>query len=65
MAVEEDDFGDLFTGNLAFTTQAQHVLRVVTFIQVAHAGLAGKKRTKAFALQVIEEGNGRDVRVSV
>lgn len=44
MTVKQDDFGDLFTGNLAFTPEAQHVLCVVAFIQVAHAGVTGKKR---------------------
>lgn len=58
MAVEENDFRDLFTGNLALTPQAQHVLRVFTFVRVPHAGLAGKERLKPFALEVIKEGDG-------
>lgn len=64
MTVEEDDLWDLFAGNLAFTPQAQHVLRVITFVRVSHAGLAGKERLEAFPLQVIQQGDGWDVRVS-
>lgn len=38
---------------------------MVAFIQVAHAGLAGKERLEAFPLQVIQQGNGRYIRVPV
>jgi hypothetical protein len=64
VTVKQNDFGDLFTGNLAFTPEAQHVLCVVAFIQVTHACLAGKERLEAFPLQVIQQGDGRDVRVT-
>jgi hypothetical protein len=36
----------------------------VAFIQVTHACLAGKERLEAFPLQVIQQGDGRDVRVT-
>jgi hypothetical protein len=65
VTVKQDDFGDLFAGDLPFTPQAQHVLCVVAFIQVAHACLAGKERLEAFPLQVIQQGDGRDVRVTL
>jgi hypothetical protein len=58
MAVEQNDFRHLFTGNLAFTAQAQHVFCVFTFALVAHTGLAGEERLKAFPLQVIQQGDG-------
>ena len=64
MTVKQDDFGDLFAGDLPLTPQAQHVLCVVAFIKVAHACLAGKERLEAFPLQVIQQGDGRDVRVT-
>lgn len=40
------------------------MLCVVAFIQVTHACLAGKERLEAFPLQVIQQGDGRDVRVT-
>ena len=50
MTVKQDDFGDLFTGDLPLTPKTQHVLCVVAFIQVAHACLAGKERLETFPL---------------
>lgn len=65
MAVEQNDFRYLLTGYLPFTAQAQHVLRVLSLALVAHSSLAGKEWLKAFTLQVIKQGNGRDVGVSL
>lgn len=64
MAVQENDFGDLFAGDLPLTPQTQHVLCVVAFIQVANAGLAGKERLEAFPLQIIKQCDGRDIRIT-
>lgn len=65
MAVEEDDFGNLFAGDLSFTPQPQHVLCVVALIQVAHAGLAGKERLEAFLLQALKQCDCWNVGVTV
>lgn len=41
------------------------MLRMVTFIQVTNAVQAGKEWLKAFALQVIQQSDGRNIRVQV
>ena len=65
MAVEQNDFRHLLTGDLPFTAQAQHVFRVLSLALVTHSGLAGKERLKAFTLEAIKQGNGRDVGVAI
>ncbi len=63
MAVKQNNFWHLLTGDLAFAAQAQHVFGVFTLALISDAGLAGKERLESFTLQVIEQGNGRDVGV--
>ena len=53
MAVKQNDFRHLLTGDLPFAAQAQHVFGVFTLALVSDAGLAGKERLEAFTLQVI------------
>lgn len=65
MAVKQDDFWHLFASDLAFATQAQHVFGVLSLALVPHACLAGKERLEAFALQVIEKGNCRNVGIAI
>ncbi len=65
MAVKQDDFWHLFACDLAFATQAQHVFGVLSLALVPNSGLAGKEWLEAFALQVIEQGNSRDIGVPV
>ena len=65
MAVQQNNFGNLFASNLAFTTQAQHVLRMLSFALVADSGLTREEWLEAFALQVIEKGNCRDVGIAI
>lgn len=65
MAVEQNDFWHLLTGDLPLTAQAQHVFGVLTLALVAHSGLAGKEWLKAFLLQAIKQCDGRDVGVAV
>ncbi|EFO57946.1 hypothetical protein HMPREF9348_03020 [Escherichia coli MS 145-7] len=38
---------------------------VLSLTQISHSGLAGKERLKTLALKVIEEGNSRDVCVTL
>ena len=63
MAVKQNNFRHLLAGDLAFAAQAQHVFGVFTLALVPYTSLAGKERLEAFALQVIEQGYGRDVGV--
>ena len=65
MAIQQNNFGNLFASNLAFTTQAQHVLRMLSFALVADSGLAREEWLEAFALKVIKQGNSRDIGVPV
>lgn len=65
MAVEEDNFGHLVPVELSGTPQAQHMFCVLTPALVAYAGLTSKEGFKSFALQTVEEGDGRDIRVTV
>lgn len=52
-------------GKLSGSTQTQHMLGVLPLAQVANLRLAGKERLKAFPLQAFEDGDGRDVGVTV
>ncbi|STQ10236.1 Uncharacterised protein [Enterobacter cloacae] len=65
MTVKQDDFRDLFASDLAFATQAQHVFGVLSLALVPNPGLAGKKWLEAFALKVIEKGNGRNTGITI
>ena len=65
MAVEQDDFRYLMPGKLTGTTQAKHVFGVFPLALVTDLCLAGKERLKAFTLQAFEDGDGRDVGVTV
>ncbi|KAF0859924.1 hypothetical protein Y888_08910 [Mixta calida B021323] len=65
MAVQQNDFRHLLAGDLPLSTQAQHVFSVLYLTLVAHTGLAGKERLKAFTLQVVEQGNGWDVGIAL
>ncbi|MNH78295.1 hypothetical protein D3C73_305990 [compost metagenome] len=65
MAVKQNDFRYLLASDLAFAAQAQHVFGVFTLALIPHTGLTGKERLEAFTLQVIEQGDGRDVGVPV
>lgn len=65
MAVKQNDFRHLLASNLVFATQAQHVFGVFTLAMVPYTSLAGKERLEAFTLQVIKQGNGRNVCVPI
>ena len=58
MRVEQNNFRDLFAGNLPLPTQAQHVLCMLATPRVTNTGLAGKERLKALTLQIFKNGNG-------
>lgn len=65
MTVEQNDFRHLMPGRLTGTTQAKHVFGVLPFALVTNLRLAGKKRLKAFTLQVFEDGDSGNVGVTV
>ncbi|SVP32786.1 Uncharacterised protein [Klebsiella pneumoniae] len=65
MTVEQNDFRYLMPGQLTGTTQAKHVFGVLPLALVADLRLAGKERLKAFTLQAFENGDGRDVGITV
>ena len=65
MAVEQDDFRHLMAGDLPFTAQAQHMFCMLAFALIPYPRLAGKERAEAFPLQVIQQGDGRDIRVTL
>ncbi len=52
-------------GKLTGTTQAKHVFGVFPLALVTDLCLAGKERLKAFTLQAFEDGDGRDVGITV
>lgn len=63
MAVEQNNFRHFLPANLPFTAQTKHVFGVFAFSLIACAGLAGKKRLKTFRAQIVQQGDGRNVRV--
>ena len=65
MAVQQNDFRHLFTGNLPFAAQTEHMFGVFPLVGVTHTGLAGKERLKTFALQVIQQDDGRDAGIAL
>ncbi|CQR24471.1 Uncharacterised protein [Yersinia enterocolitica] len=65
MAVGQNDFRYLMSGQLTGTTQAQHVFGVLPLTQVTNLRLTGKERLKTFTLQAFEDGDGRDVGITV
>lgn len=64
MGVEQNNFRDLFTGDLSLPAQTQHVLCVFPTIRVTYPGLTGKEWLKAFALQAVQEGDSRNIGIS-
>ncbi len=65
MAVKQNDFRYLMPGKLTGTTQTQHMFGVFPLALVTDLCLAGKERLKAFTLQAFEDGDGRDVGITV
>ncbi len=65
MAVEQDDLRYLFVGYLPCASQAHHVSGMFTTALVSDTGLAGKERLKTFALQVIQQSDGRDAGIAL
>ena len=65
MAVEDDDFRDVLTVYLPGATQAEQMFCVLPATRVTHTALAGKKGMKPFTLEVLQQGDGRDVSVAV
>ncbi|CTW94675.1 Uncharacterised protein [Escherichia coli] len=63
MGVEQNNFRDMLTGYLSGPPQTQHVFCVFPAALVAHAGLAGKERLKAFLLQIFQDGDSGNVRI--
>ena len=63
MGVEQNDFRDMFSVYLSGPPQTQHVFCVSPAARVAHTGLAGEERLKAFPLQIFQDGNGGNVRI--
>ncbi|MNE47612.1 hypothetical protein D3C80_1420240 [compost metagenome] len=65
MAVQQNNFRNLFASNLALTTQAEHMFGMFTFALIAHAGLTGKERLKTLTLQIFQQRDGGDVCIAV
>ncbi|KEM36199.1 hypothetical protein AD21_2195 [Escherichia coli 6-319-05_S4_C2] len=63
MRVEQNNFRDMFSVYLSGPPQTQHVFCVSPATRVAHTGLAGEERLKAFPLQIFQDGNGGNVRI--
>ena len=63
MRVEQNNFRDMFSVYLSGPPQTQHVFCVSPAARVAHTGLAGEERLKAFPLQIFQDGNGGNVRI--
>ncbi|GDR94595.1 hypothetical protein BvCmsOUP027_03775 [Escherichia coli] len=53
----------MLTGYLSGPPQTQHVFGIFPAALVAHAGLAGEERLKAFPLQIFQDGDGGNVRI--
>lgn len=54
MRVEQNNFRDMFSVYLSGPPQTQHVFCVSPAARVAHTGLAGEERLKAFPLQIFQ-----------
>ncbi len=65
MGVEQNDFRDMFSVYLSGPPHTQHVFCVSPAARVAHTGLAGEERLKAFPLQTFQHGDGGDIAYSV
>ncbi|MNI59335.1 hypothetical protein D3C73_1144930 [compost metagenome] len=65
MAVKQNNFWYLFTGDLSLATQAQHVFGVISLALVSDSSLARKEWLKTFTLQVIKQSNSRNVCVPI
>ncbi len=63
MRVEQNNFRDMFSVYLSGPPQTQHVFGIFPAALVAHTGLAGEERLKAFPLQIFGDGNGGNVRI--
>lgn len=64
MAVQQNDLRNLFTGNMSFTTQAKHMFGMFTFIRIPDTGLAGKEGLEPFILQIIQQCESGNVRIT-
>ncbi|CTT79566.1 Uncharacterised protein [Escherichia coli] len=64
MRVEQNNFRDMFSVYLSGPPQTQHVFCVSPAARVAHTGLAGEERLKAFPLQTFQHGDGGDIRIA-
>ena len=53
----------MLTGYLSGPPQTQHVFGVSPAARVAHTGLAGEERLKAFLLQIFQDGDSGNVRI--
>ncbi len=54
MRVEQNNFRDMFSVYLSGPPQTQHVFGIFPAALVAHTGLAGEERLKAFPLQIFQ-----------
>ncbi len=63
MRVEQNNFRDMFSVYPSGPPQTQHVFGIFPAALVAHTGLAGEERLKAFPLQIFRDGNGGNVRI--
>ncbi len=52
MGVEQNNFRHMLTGYLSGPPQTQHMFGIFPAALVAHTGLAGEERLKAFPLQI-------------
>ncbi|GDS56715.1 hypothetical protein BvCmsSINP013_02842 [Escherichia coli] len=52
MGVEQNNFRHMLTGYLSGPPQTQHMFGIFPAAPVAHTGLAGEERLKAFPLQI-------------
>ena len=63
MGVEQNNFRHMLTGYLSGPPQTQHMFGIFPAALVAHTGLAGEERLKAFPLQIFQDGDGGNVRI--
>lgn len=54
MGVEQNNFRHMLTGYLSGPPQTQHMFGIFPAALVAHTGLAGEERLKAFPLQIFQ-----------
>ncbi len=54
MGVEQNNFRHMLTGYLSGPPQTQHMFGIFPAALVAHTGLAGEERLKAFPLQILQ-----------